>query len=1455
MPQPHPDDPPAYRDVKRRVGALHPDRVLVVLATGLDPDPRPIRTASLIAEAGVVRVDGDDFTARGVEADLQALAGEGLVAREGRGYRVPASLRLAAVMTAYAQAPGPGQAIAEGLLRVTGYEPVRPPGPGRRGRAYRDWNYVYDYEAFPGRVLLLMLAGRPREYAEQLADLQQHHEWRVPERKREALAAAMAPLRHFDYDFWRAVHPEFQAGAFEHAVLGHAAWDADTAPGLADFLANAELADGELHEHERALLGYAAAQAMPHYAPRSEAHALHPGAGLVAAAATGEDARAQALWERLPERPDQRPAGLHDILGEVYALRGGEGAEAVARRVNVLWQAEVFPAAVQAFTALVNWRLGRVDLAERTLAESFAVGRTPTRDEEFDPEDDAPGFRDSADGLRQNPLEWMVGLWVFAWTGLKPNPRAADLLLARFGESLDQAADADGAAEATGLPPIAYQPYVRGELLNALAHVFPSDPRARGWREDADAIAQRHGLRYLLRLLPVPQPFEYALRVLDAVAGSANGEQDAERDTRLLWVVDLDAGEVIPREQRRGKRGWSKGRRVKPEDLVEAAGRGRFDADDDRAIGGAAVRYDGREVALGRSYGAGSVRLELGGTLYHLAGHPRVVLGDDKRVPLELRRARPQLTVDEEPDGGLRLSFEPAAAHRAGYHYEKETPTRYRVYAITDAQANLSRALGRQTVIPAEHRGQVDERLEAIRQHVPVVATAELEAEDLPEVHGDTRPCAHLLPYGEAYKLELYARPLPGEELYLRIGEGATRQAVVREADPADEGDAAAGERVLLVRDLAAEERAADAVVADCPTLGRLRHEGYEWTLDDDYAALRVLLELRQLQVEERLTVEHPKGQRIRLIGNSAADAMRLQIRKERDWFAVDGQLVVDEGRVIGMRALLEHLRRGGGEFVELSEGEFVAITAELRSRLEAIEGLVRERAGGQVALPPLAAPAFAEYAEEFDELEVDEAWRETLTRIRAAEEFDPALPPGFQGQLRPYQLEGYRWLRRLAEWGVGGCLADDMGLGKTVQALALLAARAHEGPALVIAPASVTRNWVSETRRFTPGLSPKLVATSADAGMLAGADAGDVLVISYGLLSFLEEALLEARYATVILDEAQAIKNPATKRAKLIFRLDADMRVATTGTPIENHLGELWSLFRYLNPGLLGGRQAFNEQFAGPIRREGDRGRTEALRRLVRPFILRRRKEEVLTELPPKTEVNLAVELSEGERSLYEAVRREAVDAIDNANPQAQRMIVLQHLTRLRQAACHPRLIRPQSPLPSAKLQLVGDTLLEIVETGHRALVFSQFVRHLRLVEAWVQAAGLRYCYLDGSTPGGKRQREVDRFQAGEAEVFLISLKAGGTGLNLTAADYVLHLDPWWNPAAEDQASDRAHRIGQERPVTVYRFVSQGTIEERILALHAEKRDLADQILQGTDAGGRLSVAEVVDLLREEDR
>jgi SNF2 family DNA or RNA helicase len=435
---------------------------------------------------------------------------------------------------------------------------------------------------------------------------------------------------------------------------------------------------------------------------------------------------------------------------------------------------------------------------------------------------------------------------------------------------------------------------------------------------------------------------------------------------------------------------------------------------------------------------------------------------------------------------------------------------------------------------------------------------------------------------------------------------------------------------------------------------------------------------------------------------------------------------------------------------------------------------------------------------------------------------------------MRPYQREGLAWLLFLEELELGGCLADDMGVGKTIQMLALLelhrerrAGGENLAPDLVVVPKSLIFNWMAEAGRFAPGLR-----VLDYTGMERDDDAiahHDVVLTTYGILRRDITHLKDVPFHTVVLDESQAIKNAGSDSAKAARLVTARHRMAMTGTPIENHLGELWSLFEFLNPGLLGSASAW---------RAGSQMDVEArnwLRKALRPLILRRTKQQVASELPPRTEQVLVCEMELEQRRMYSAILNRVRQDLDRRIRQdglaKSKMHVLEALLRLRQVACHPKLVQETSAAPSAKFELLLDQLAEVVEEGHKALVFSQFTSLLALLKPHLEEARLPFEYLDGSTTD--RQQRVERFQSDpKCPLFLLSLKAGGTGLNLTAADYVFLLDPWWNPAVEAQAIDRTHRIGQTRPVFAYRIVAKDTIEERILSLQQQKRDLAKAIL-----------------------
>ena len=449
------------------------------------------------------------------------------------------------------------------------------------------------------------------------------------------------------------------------------------------------------------------------------------------------------------------------------------------------------------------------------------------------------------------------------------------------------------------------------------------------------------------------------------------------------------------------------------------------------------------------------------------------------------------------------------------------------------------------------------------------------------------------------------------------------------------------------------------------------------------------------------------------------------------------------------------------------------------------------------------------------------------------------ALPDDVTASLRPYQREGVRWLAFLRGLSLGGILADDMGLGKTLQTLCVLGRGA-----LVVCPTSVLPNWLAEARRFRPSLR---VCAYHGPGRALDPQA-DLTVTTYAILRLDQAALTAQRWSAVVLDEAQAIKNPESQAAQAAFALKADFRLALSGTPVENRLEDLWSLMHFCNPGLLGGRREFKDRYSEPIA-EGRADAAERLRRRIRPFVLRRLKSEVALDLPPRSEAVLRVSLDAREREVYDAVfaatRAEVVSLLGQGGNVLK---ALEALLRLRQAACHPALVPGQQATHSSKVERLVDSLSTAVADGHKALVFSQWTSLLDLIEPALKEAEIDFERLDGSTQD--RGGVTARFQSAEgAKVMLISLKAGGTGLNLTAADHVFLVDPWWNPAAEAQAADRAHRIGQERPVFIYRMISEGTVEERILGLQEKKRALFEAALGDASAATALSRDDLLEL------
>ncbi|MCY4754474.1 DEAD/DEAH box helicase [Pelomonas aquatica] len=667
------------------------------------------------------------------------------------------------------------------------------------------------------------------------------------------------------------------------------------------------------------------------------------------------------------------------------------------------------------------------------------------------------------------------------------------------------------------------------------------------------------------------------------------------------------------------------------------------------------------------------------------------------------------------------------------------------------------------------------------------------------------------------------------------------------------------GRRVLLTRDLPAEAAAQASLAAlglspePAPAHGADTPQWLAWAAEGWRAFREAGFEIDAAPALDEL-VHTAEQVDIRLDEQGAGDAA-----PGASWFDLSLGLEIDGVRhnvLPWLPALLAQLRPGadGPELPEwlwreLPDGRWLRLpAAPLRPWLAALLELVGERGLAVDALRLSHVEALRLGASLGEGARWDGADRlqALLGQLAGGMLPDTAPPAGLAAELRPYQRRGLDWLQFLRAQGLGGVLADDMGLGKTLQTLAHLLCEQQAGrldaPCLVVAPVSLLGNWRREAARFAPALRTRVWHGSSRHDGDFAQDC-DLLIAPYSLLQRDRERWLAQRWHVVVLDEAQHIKNASTQAAQVVSALDARQRIALSGTPLENHLGELWSLFHFLMPGFLGSQARFKTLFRTPIEKQGLAEPLQRLRRRVTPFMLRRTREAVAAELPPRIESTLPVTLEGGQADLYETIRlatertvREALAAQGLARSQIQ---VLDALLKLRQACCDPRLVKgvpaAAKARASAKLALLMELLSELLAEGRRVLLFSQFTSMLALIEAELAAAGLSWAKLTGQTQ--KRDAAIERFTSGAVPLFLISLKAGGTGLNLPQADVVIHYDPWWNPAVEAQATARAHRIGQTRQVLVYRLVAEGTIEERMLALQARKAALAQGLLEGAAA------------------
>jgi len=991
----------------------------------------------------------------------------------------------------------------------------------------------------------------------------------------------------------------------------------------------------------------------------------------------------------------------------------------------------------------------------------------------------------------------------------------------------------------------------------------------------AAGVGMKTGMASVADAVILEELWKRRLKALLSISGDSESLQaKIAGKCRMIWLVGYQGGLVTlsAREQRYGpENGWSKGRPVALSRLY--SGRNLdFLTDYDRRICKTLKREENNQKI--------TYHFDLKQTLPAMVGHPLLFLEECPEISVEFIKGEPELLVEKFEDQlhvKLLKDFS-----QEGISVIRETPSRFKIIEVTEKHKDIARIISRNGLrVPATYRNEVMAAVGNLSSFMTVHSAIAVDNKAINILNGKTdimkgvaaspQIYIQLIPLGEGFKMTMFVKPFGPKGPYLKPGQGAEN--VMAEVD---------GQRLQIRRDLVREEENARMVEEACPILAEVEERGREWLLQETDGCLEVLLQLREIM--DKVVIEWPEGERVAVRQLASLDKLSLQVRRMKgsrgfSWFTMTGSLSIDESLVIDMKKLVELAHMNSGRFLPLGNGEFLALTEEFRRRLDDFSSIADlsakpDSVDRSMQIHPLAAMALEEIIQGIGSLEADETWTAQLQLIREAQLLEPKVPSTLQADLRDYQVVGYKWLSRLAHWGGGACLADDMGLGKTLQALAIILENTRNGPILVVAPTSVCMNWLQEANRFAPTLNMHQLGNRNRKKLVRSLNDFDVLVTSYTLLQQEAKLLAAIDWQVIVLDEAQAIKNMETKRSRAAMSLNGRFKLLTTGTPIENHLGELWNLFNFIIPGLLGSLQSFNQRFAIPIERHGDKAARRKLKKLIRPFILRRSKAQVLEELPPRTEITLQVEMNDNELALYESMRRHALEnltvdrnlpgrpgkrkiingvSVAKKNGKGYAVKILAEIMKLRRACCNPKLVMPDSDIESSKLLLFEKVVDELLENRHKALVFSQFVGHLRIIRAFLDKKKIEYRYLDGATPVKQRQKEVEAFQAGQGDLFLISLKAGGLGLNLTAADYVIHMDPWWNPAVEDQASDRAHRIGQVRPVTIYRLITKHTIEEKIVRLHQEKRDLANSLLADTGISSRISVEELLNLIREQ--
>ena len=819
---------------------------------------------------------------------------------------------------------------------------------------------------------------------------------------------------------------------------------------------------------------------------------------------------------------------------------------------------------------------------------------------------------------------------------------------------------------------------------------------------------------------------------------------------------------------------------------------------------------------------------------------------NNERKLVNVHLDKPFLIINKKKNGSFEVSSNISEAEpvKNRFYYIKNSTFDYSVFQPTEYELNIYNQLLKTEIFPAEAEPLITKLIKSIGGKTEIHSNMVSELNDIQQEKAPSFVTVRIVPAQyDTFNLSFFIEY--SDLLSFIPGEGNV--ATIIEKD---------GKRVNILRDLEAEKANLQLIINSL--------EGFEplsdYTFDDTlYSKVAFSLSTFQLlkfmdwakKHEDICQLEWPEDAALKFHQSVQSNKLNLSFKQKNGWFEVEGDVQIAENEIISLQQLLEMMRDSSQKgFIRIGDKEYITLSKQLERILKQLDTATSDNRNHLQIAPAGVGLLNDILSDETLNIKGQENMESLRQRIAESSKLQPRVPKTLKADLRKYQEEGFEWLSRVTSWGAGVCLADDMGLGKTLQTISLLLEQKKEGASLVVAPASVVPNWRNEIRKFAPSLNV-LILNSADdrAAMIKKAKQGDIVLATYAMLNINEAELIEQEWNVICLDEAHTIKNPTTKMSKSAMKLRAKRKVILTGTPIQNHLSELWNLFQFINPGLLGSADAFKKKYILPIEGDRNKSRQIQLRKLISPFLLRRTKGEVIEELPEKNEVVRPVELSDTEMARYELQRAQAEAMVEVEKNVS--VSTLAEITRLRQLACSTALVDKKWEGVSSKTLAFIDLAESLNDSGNRALVFSQFTSYFAEIKKMMDKTHLPYLYLDGSTPMKKREQLVREFQEGDCPFFLISLKAGGLGLNLTGANYVIHLDPWWNPAIEQQATDRAYRIGQEQDVTVYRLIAQHTIEEKILRLHKTKRDLADSLLEGTDMAHAMTQAELLELLR----